>query len=93
MLPVVPVILCDLCTIGSFNKLISSDFGKLNYFILFSSGSKHNQEVTTGLIKEIMDDPDNKYEEDVVKCKSRINVSLAFIYCFLICCSRSEEKI
>ena len=33
----------------------------------------------TGLIKEMMDDPDNKYEEDVVKCKSRINVSLAFM--------------
>ena len=47
----------------------------------------------TGLIEEMMDDPDNKYEEDVVKCKSTINVSLAFIYCFLICCSRSKEKI
>ena len=33
----------------------------------------------TGLIKEMMDDPDNKYEEDGVKCKSRINVSLAFM--------------
>ena len=38
----------------------------------------------TELIKEMMDDPDNKYEEDVVKCKGRINVSLAFFFLLLL---------
>ena len=36
---------------------------------LCSSGSKHNQEVISGLVKEVMEDPENNYDEEVVKCK------------------------
>ena len=43
---------------------------------LCSSGSKHNQEVISGLVKEVMEDPENNCDEEVVKCKSIINMCM-----------------
>ena len=46
---------------------------------LCSSGSKHNEEVISGLVKEVMEDPENNYDEEVVNCKTIIKM-LIFSY-------------